>query len=189
MSPPALGSTLLSDRVQVVSLVGAESTGKSTLATALGESLPAVVVDETLRRFVVDRGRVPTAAEQLSVIRTQIAREAEAQRKAEAVGCRWVVSDGGALMTAVYSIMYYQDDSLLEVALAHHRSYALTVLCDSDIAWEPDQGQRDSPQARDEAQQVLIDQVAGQEVQLLLASGSVDDRVATVLAALDVRRR
>ena len=43
--------------------MGAESTGKSTLAAALGVSLPAVVVPESLRRFVDEHGRVPTRTE------------------------------------------------------------------------------------------------------------------------------
>lgn len=172
-----------------MSLVGGESTGKSTLAAALGESLPAVVVDETLRQFVVDRGRVPTADEQHLVMTTQIDREAEAQRVAGAAGRSWVVSDGGALMTAVYSIVYYRDDSLLEAALAHHRNCALTVLCDTDFAWQSDQGQRDGPQARDEAQRVLIGLSAEQGLPFLTASGPVDDRVAQVMATLEVSRR
>lgn len=175
-----------SDGVGVVSLVGGESTGKSTLAAALGAALPALVVDETLRRFVADRGRVPTVDEQRAVMTTQIAREAEARKEAASAGRQWVVSDGGALMTAVYSIVYYQDGSLLDTALAHQRGCALNVLCDTDFEWQRDEGQRDGPQARDEAQQVLLGLAARRELPLLTAAGSVDDRVALVTAALAV---
>ena len=178
-----------SDGVGVVSLVGGESTGKSTLAAALGAALPAVVVDETLRRFVTDRGRVPTVGEQRAVMTTQIARETAAMEEAALAGRPWVVSDGGALMPAVYSIVYYRDDSLLDTALAHHRGCALTVLCASDFAWQSDEGQRDGPQARDEAQQVLLGLAGRRDLPLLTASGSIDDRVAQVVAALEQRGR
>jgi nicotinamide riboside kinase len=175
--------------VRVLSLVGGESTGKSTLAIRLGEALPAVVVDETLRRFVAERRRVPTADEQSVVMATQIAREADARREAAAAGLGWVISDGGALMTAVYSILYYHDDSLLGPALDHHRGCALTVLCDADFTWHSDEGQRDGPQARDEAQRILIGLLAGGGVEHLTASGSVEQRVTAVLAAPAVRSR
>ncbi len=41
-----------SRRAGLISVVGGESTGKSTLAATLGERLPAVVVEEFLRTWV-----------------------------------------------------------------------------------------------------------------------------------------
>ena len=47
-----------------VAILGAESSGKSTLAAALAERYGTVWVPEYLREFVETQGRVPVAADQ-----------------------------------------------------------------------------------------------------------------------------
>ncbi|MGA1336845.1 MAG: AAA family ATPase, partial [Burkholderiaceae bacterium] len=44
-------------------MIGAESTGKTSLVQALSEQVSAVVVPEHLRQFVEQHGRVPTQSE------------------------------------------------------------------------------------------------------------------------------
>ncbi len=61
-------------------------------------------------------------------------------------------------MTAVYSILYYGDDSLWEPALAHHRTaYVLTVWCDIDMPWLADPGHRDGPDWRRRGHLMIAD--------------------------------
>ena len=139
----------------LISVVGGESTGKSTLAAALGVSLPAVVVGEHLRTWV-DRhgGRVPSAVEQAAVAAAQRESEIAARVTAAGRGLNWVVSDSGPLMTAVYSIQYYGDDSLLPTALDAVADGDLVVWCQDDFPWQPDP-QRDGVAARAESQRIL----------------------------------
>lgn len=164
----------------LITVVGGESTGKSTLAAALGDRLPAVVVGEFLRDWVDRRGRVPGPAEQIEVLTGHRESELTALREADRTGRSWVVSDSGPLMTAVYSVQYYDDASLLPVALEWAQHSTLLVWCQDDFPWSPDP-QRDGPQARATSQQILADTFAGHPaVSVLTVRGSTEERVRAV---------
>ena len=174
----------MNDR-RVISIVGGECTGKSTLAAALGVALPAAVVGEFLRQWVdANDGRVPTASEQSEVMDAHRAAEAAALRHGESP---WVVSDSGPLMTAAYSIQYYDDDSLLPRALEWTANSERVVWCQDDFPWQPDP-QRDGAAARSSTQRILATIFAEHpELPLLEVRGSLDERVVTVLDAVGVR--
>jgi nicotinamide riboside kinase len=164
-----------------VAIIGAECTGKSVLAADLGRALPAAVVREHLRGWVERHGRVPGAQEQCDVLRGQIADE----ERAAATGAAWVVSDAAALMTAVYSLLYYADDSLVSQAVAHHRTaYAATFWCVPDLPWVADAGQRDGPELRDRGHAVVGEVLAATGLPVLPVAGPRPVRLATALAAL-----
>ena len=94
---------------------------------------------------------------------------------------RWVVSDSGPLMTAAYSIQYYDDDSLLPRALEWTALSDMVVWCQDEFPWKPDP-QRDGPQARLTSQQILASIFADHiRLPVLEVRGHVDDRVETVL--------
>lgn len=169
----------------LIAVIGGESTGKTTLVRELARALPAVTVDETLREWVAAQGRVPDSHEQASVMQIHRLRESRAIQQAASSAVKWVVSDGSLLMTAVYSIVYYDDRSLVSDAVTAAASASLLVWCASDPVWQPDPGQRDGVARREQAQDVigeLLDAAPG--VRWVSASGSVDQRLRTVLAAL-----
>jgi nicotinamide riboside kinase len=167
-------------RARTLAIVGAECSGKSSLAAALGEALPAVVVPEYLRSFVDTHGRAPMAHEQRGVMEAQIA----AERAAAASGTSpegWIVSDAGALVTAVYSVLYFDDEALLEAALDHHRTaYLLTVWCDIDLPWVEDGMQRDGEEHRGRGHEILASVLARGTLDVLPVSGPVPQRLAAV---------
>jgi nicotinamide riboside kinase len=165
----------------VVAVIGAECTGKSVLAGDLGRALPGVVVPEHLRGWVERMGRVPRAAEQAGVLAGQLADE----RAAAATGARWVVSDAGALTTAMYSLLYYADDSLIGGAVEHHRAaYAATLWCVPDLPWVPDEGQRDGPELRERGHRVIGEVLAATGLPVVPLAGPRPVRLATALAAI-----
>lgn len=169
---------------ELISVVGGECTGKSSLAAALGIRLPAIVIPEFLRDWVERSGRVPSAAEQKVVMATHRESEIAALKQAEQSGQRWVVSDSGPLMTAVYSIQYYDDDSLLPQALEWTADSAAVVWCQDDFPWQPDP-QRDGTSARSTSQQILAAVFAQHpELPVHAVSGPFDERVQTVQQAL-----
>jgi nicotinamide riboside kinase len=132
----------------VIALLGAESTGKTLLATALTQTLQnagqdAVMVSEYLREFCDTHGRTPTRAEQTHIALEQTQR-IETLAKKHTV----VIADTTALMTAVYSEQVFSDGSLYAMALKAHQRTDLTLLTALDIAWEADGLQRDGPQVR-----------------------------------------
>ncbi len=133
----------------VIAVLGAESTGKTTLASALGQALRSAgkntaVVNEYLREFCDLHGRTPSQSEQ-----TQIA--SEQTRRIDEMAQRFdvVIADTTALMTAVYSDKVFGDTSLYGEALQAQRRVNLTLVTALDIAWEADGLQRDGPQVRE----------------------------------------
>jgi len=134
----------------VVALVGAESTGKTTLSLSLAEQLSAegrrvALVPEYLREFCDRHGRTPRQDEQQPIADEQMRRIAEAAQTHDVV-----VADTTALMIAVYSDTVFGDTSLYAAAsLAHRGACDLTLLTALDLPWRADGLQRDGPQVRE----------------------------------------
>ena len=177
----------------LLSIVGGESTGKSTLAAALAEQLPGLLVPETLRDWVERNGRVPRVDEQ----RAMMLAHAEAEIRALGASAAgettpgggpgvppWVISDSGPLMTAVYSILYFDDDSLVPEAIELSRQARLVVWCAADIPWTADEGQRDGPATRDQAQNILGEVLASSGLPWLQVVGSTPQRLVQVMDRL-----
>jgi nicotinamide riboside kinase len=137
------------DRGFVIALLGAESTGKTTLALALREALAVqrrsvVVVPEYLREFCDRNQRTPRPDEQLSIANEQTRRVEAAARSHELV-----IADTTALMIAVYSDQVFGDTSLYPGAERDHARCDLTLLTALDLAWQSDGLQRDGPHVRE----------------------------------------
>lgn len=175
---------MTSSEADLLCVVGGESTGKSTLVSALARDLPGLELPETLRSWVEQRGRVPTAGEQIEVMSAHAAAEEAARGEAGRLGLRWVVSDGGTLMTAVYSIVYYDDDSLVDEAMTSTAFSRLVVWCAADIPWAADE-MRDGPELRSAAQQVIGEVLESSGVPWLRVTGPVGQRVEQVRERLD----
>src|SRR4051812_2232298 len=97
---------------QVIAVLGAESTGKTTLAMRLADALrtkdrSVAVVAEYLREFCDERGRTPHAHEQQAIADTQSQRIEDASRTHDVT-----IADTTALMIAVYSDHVFGDTSL-----------------------------------------------------------------------------
>ncbi|MEX0580573.1 MAG: ATP-binding protein [Mycobacterium sp.] len=169
----------------LISVVGGESTGKSTLAKALGGGLPAIVVPEYLRAWVEQHpGRVPQPDEQAAIMAAHRASEVSGMLEADRAGLAWLVSDSGPLMTAVYSIQYYDDASLLPEAVESARHSAWVLWCQDDFPWQPDP-QRDGSHARATSQQLLAEVFAAHpELPMLEVSGAFNERVEAAMAAI-----
>lgn len=139
MTPPALR----------IAIVGAESTGKSTLATALAaelgrlSGLRCTAVGEWLRDWCSRAGRTPRPDEQRGIAEHQ-----QALIDTAAATHDVVVMDTTPLMTAVYSAMLFNDHSLDGYAVAQQRRCALTLLTALDLPWVADGLQRDGPHVR-----------------------------------------
>lgn len=171
----------------VVLLLGGECTGKTTLANELSmrvTSRPVVVVPEALRAFVDLHKRTPRRDEQAAIWREQT--ESLEQAIAASTGDAVVIVDPAPLMTAVYSVQYFDDHSLLAPALLATRSCDLVAWCAPDLPWEPDGIVRDGPQARDVTQRLLEQYVASElhDIPVIDVAGTTDERVARVLAHL-----
>ena len=162
-----------------IGLVGGECTGKSSLAQELAGRWGGTVVDEEVRRFVQEHGRPPHRSEQGGILRAQQARE-DATARTHSL----VIADPAAAMTAIYSIVYFDDDSLLPPALDRAADYDLVVWCAPDIPWQADPGMRDGVGMRDRAESAIAEQLAPalheRGVRVVRVTGALADRVDAV---------
>lgn len=168
-----------------IAIVGAESTGKSTLARQLAEALAeatglaCTTVPEWLREWCEREGRTPRADEQAG-----IAAEQHARIEAAAASHEIVVCDTTALMTAVYSRLLFGDRSLEAMAVMHHLRIPLTLLTALDLPWEPDGLQRDGPQVRAPVDALVRELLIGHGLRWSLVSGTGPARLQSALDAV-----
>ena len=135
---------------QRVAVLGAESTGKSWLTQALAGVLRARgqavhTVDEVLRQWCDRAGRTPQRHEQMAIAEQQAQ---AAQPPGQPAPDAWLISDTTPLMTAVYSHLLFDDESLYPMALAHQALYDITLVTGLDLPWVADGLQRDGPHVR-----------------------------------------
>lgn len=168
-----------------IACIGGESTGKTTLATALAASVNGALVPEVLRDFVVQHGRAPTQEEQQHLLREQRAREQ--QCVADHPGAA-IICDPATLMIAIYSELYFDDLSLYPTALEYARDYDALLWCRPDIPWVPEALQHDGPQFRARADGLLQRWVAqhGEQIAVIEVTGTAG-RIADAQAQLKAR--
>jgi nicotinamide riboside kinase len=168
----------------VVALLGAESTGKTTLAHELATRLASrgervARVDEFLREFCVEHGRTPRIDEQNGIALEQTTRIDDAAARSDIV-----VADTSALMIAVYSELVFGDTSLYAAALAAHRRAQLTLLTALDLPWRDDGLQRDGPHVRAPVDALIRASLDGAGIRYVRIEGLGPARVDAALAAI-----
>lgn len=165
-----------------VAILGAESTGKSTLAAALAARYDTAWVPEYLREFVATEQRVPFEGEQLRIAQIQLERE----RQATALARRLLFCDTAPFMTALYSEVYWGRVDVELDALARTHDYALTLVAAPDGPWVPDGLQRDSAAVRQQVHTALIERLERHAIGFTLLTGSLELRL---LQAAQVLKR
>lgn len=165
--------------VRSVALLGGESSGKTTLATALAARLGTVWVAEYGRELWEKRAGKLDFDDLSAIGREQVRRE-DAER-ARANG--WLICDTTPLTTAFYSEeMYGRVDPAL--ALLADRRYDLTLLCLPDIAFVQD-GTRQDEDFRTRGHEWYLRELARRGVDFIEIGGSPDERLAAAAAALE----
>jgi len=169
----------------VVALLGAESTGKTTLAQALVDSLAVddrrvALVPEYLREFCDRHARTPRRDEQRHIANEQTLRIARAAETHDLV-----IADTSGLMIAVYSDTVFGDTSLYASAEAAHRAGCdLTLLTALDLPWQADGLQRDGPHVREPVDARVRAALARADEAYSVVFGSGDARLHAALASV-----
>jgi len=171
-------------RSHVVVLLGAESTGKTCLAqdvcaALVAEGRDAAVVPEYLREFCDAQGRTPLPGEQAGIADVQATRIAAAAER-HAI----VIADTSALMTAVYSDLFFGDTSLYPSALDLHQDSDATLLTGLDLPWQADGIQRSGPQSRLAVDARLRDVLGRLKTPYSVVHGTRHERVVSALAVI-----
>ncbi|MFD0666444.1 AAA family ATPase [Ramlibacter sp. MAHUQ-53] len=167
-----------------IALLGAESTGKSTLARAMAGRLEerghrVAVVDEVLREWCAREGRTPRPEEQMP-----IAQEQERRVEAACAGADIVIADTTALVVAIYSGMLFRDRGIYPYALERQRTFHLTLLTGLDLPWVADGLQRDGPHSREPMDALLREALALAQVDWRVVYGAGEQRTLNALQAL-----
>ncbi|MES2018843.1 MAG: ATP-binding protein [Pseudomonadota bacterium] len=161
------------NQVARVAILGAESSGKSTLAAALAAQYGTLWVPEYLREFVETEGRVPVEEDQCGIARTQMAREDAAAANAS----RFLFCDTTPLMTALYSRWYWGRVDAQLALLERRHDYACTIVTAPDSPWEADGLQRESEQVRQTIHEQVLQMLAERDIAYLLVTGSLQQRL------------
>ncbi len=174
-------------RAFVVAVLGAESTGKTTLAAAIGSAFAgrgvrAAVVAEVLREFCAKNERTPRRDEQAAIAAEQTRRIDAATASAELV-----IADTTALMVAVYSDIVFADTGLYASAEAAQHRCDLTLITALDIPWRADGLQRDGPHVRQPVDALLGKALLRAGIVAESVSGVGTARLASALALIERR--
>lgn len=169
-----------------VCLVGAESTGKTTLATALAAHYQTVWVAEygraySERKLAMDGGYNWSSEEFTHIAQVQCERENEAARKAN----KLLICDTDAFATSIWHRRYLHERSAaVEAIVAEHRRPDLYLLTDVNTPFEQD-GTRDGAAIRHWMHETFIAELTAQQRPFQFLSGSASERLANAMAIID----
>lgn len=171
-----------------VAIVGAESTGTTTLARALAEHYRTTWVPEYGREYCeqlilngesVEDDRWRTE-EFVHIAETQAAREDLAARNCNGI----VFCDTEAIATSIWHERYVGYESFEVNSLAKPHKYALYVLTDQDIPFVQD-GLRDGERIREWMTERFTQKLNDASVPWVRASGSHQKRMHIVTTAIE----
>lgn len=169
----------------IFAIVGAESTGKSTMAQALAARLAEATgwrctwVSEFLREWCEREGRTPAIHEQAAIAAEQARRIDVA-----ATGYDIVVADTTPLMTAVYHRQVFGDRSLDEGSLTWQRRCTLSLLTALDLPWQADGLQRDGAHVREPVDATLREMLLRAGLPFVVVGGEGPARVEAAIDAV-----
>lgn len=165
----------------LVVFLGAESSGKSTLARALAERLGEPYVEEVGRTLWEASGGDLPLAEFETICREHVALEERVIPQAR----RFVFVDTNAITTQQYAFFFFGECPPEVQAYADRcrQRYAHTVVCAPDIPFEADGWRADAEVQRYQDGAIRND-LTIRGIPYTVVGGTVEERVATVLDVL-----
>jgi NadR type nicotinamide-nucleotide adenylyltransferase len=165
-----------------VAILGAESTGKTTLAQNLARHFNTVWVPEFARAYLEPSGGICTLEDMPVIARGQAAAEDQAARDANRV----LICDTELMTTAFWHERYWGwcPDEIARLARERAERYRLFLLCDSAAPWIGD-GLRDSPGHREWFQQRFLQKLQQRRLPYVVLSGSYAERTAAAIRAVE----
>lgn len=174
--------------VKRVAVFGAESTGKSTLAEFLGAHFHAPVVPEYVRGFWDAHDGLIVAEDLDAIARGQVETEDAAALDADEL----VICDTELLTNVLWADLLFPGHCpawVREEAERRSGRYALYLLCDTDIPFEPDP-QRCFPdeQGRAMCRQLWRETLVSRDLPWIEIRGDRTARQAQAVAAIEALR-
>ena len=166
--------------VSRVALVGAESTGKSTLARILARRYKTVYTPEFARLWGDKRANQLQFEDSETIVRAHIAAEEALARQAN----RLLINDTTTISSVMWCHWLYQRCLPWVEELARKRRPHLALLLDTDVPWVPDP-QRTLGERRGEFHAGLRALLDREGIPYELISGSWQDREKRACEAVD----
>jgi NadR type nicotinamide-nucleotide adenylyltransferase len=169
-----------------ICLVGAESTGKTTLAQMLAERYQTIWVPEYGREYserkLAEDDEYNWRSEEFTLIaKTQCERENEAARRAN----KALICDTDAFATSVWHRRYLGERSPeVEAIAAGHRRPDLYLLTNIDTPFVQD-GMRDGEMIREWMHETFVAEMTAQGRPFHLLSGSLQERLRQAIERID----
>ena len=168
-----------------IAILGAESTGKTTLCRDLAEHLGSLWVPEYMRTYLQkkwnDEQLTCTWEDLLPIAQGQIELENTLAKQIASTADKgpYLFCDTSLFELMVYSHWYYGDcpSALTGAALAHH--YDLILLTEVDVPWVADD-LRDSPHQRKEISAFFESQLIHHQKPYRRIGGDREERVRQV---------
>ena len=167
-----------------VCVMGAESTGKTTLARALALHFSGLWVPDCRHLFCDQHGRPPREDELTSVMRAQCEHEERVVAQARQMGCHHVICDTAPLLTAIYSDLFFADTCLYPSAQALYGGYALTLLLPPDAGRGLDTATCDGGQTRALVHQHVKNALRSMHYPCIEVSGVGESRLQAAISAV-----
>lgn len=170
----------------MIVFVGAESTGKSTLAQHLAQRLGAGFVPE-IGRFIWEekQGRL-TADDYVEIAERH--RDAEDTARGQAAG-PWIFVDTNALTTLLLGLCFGQVSEPVPPALLRYADdcrsrYLHHFVCADDIPYEEEPGVRENAAWRTRIQRLVLEDLARRGIAYTVLTGTLEQRAAKVMEVL-----
>ncbi len=168
-----------------ICVVGAESTGTTTMAQALAEHYQTVWVPEFGREYAEEKMSRPDPGEWVTEEFVHIAsRQNELEDAALREANKLLICDTNAFATCLWHYRYLGFRAPEVEAVAAPRPYDLYLLTNADIPFVQD-GTRDGEHIRHEMHRWFVDALEAQTVPWLLLSGSHEERLTTATSMID----
>lgn len=159
-----------------IALVGPESTGKTTLASALATHFNTTWVREYLRDFseekLLNENKAIEATDNLKIVEEQLKLEALAEKYAH----RFLFCDTNFIQTKIYSELYFgKSDAFFEYYVKKLK-YDLYILTQIDVPWEEDE-LRDAPYERERHYNYFKNRLLEANLPFIEISGNLEERM------------
>ncbi|MDV7137761.1 AAA family ATPase [Maribacter sp. TH_r10] len=185
---PFIHSIVYKDLITNVVLLGAPSTGKSTLSEVLAQHYDTQFMPEYGREYWEKHqvNRRLTMLQLQEIAMGHLAREDEYIQKSN----RYLFTDTNALTTRLFSLYYHghATDILNSLANKCHERYDVIFVCDTDIPYD-DTWDRSGDANRMEFQKKIFADLKARGLSYTLISGSMQERVKQVESVLNDFRK
>ncbi|AWW30954.1 ATPase [Echinicola strongylocentroti] len=170
------------DQLKKIVIIGPESTGKSTLTSALAAHFKEPWIEEFAREYIEQLDREYRYEDLLEIAKGQLHLEESKAKEAE----KFLFCDTDLHVIQVWSEYKYHKTSSWITEQIAHREYDLYLLTDIDIPWEDDpQREHPDPEMRQFFYDWYEQLTRSIGVPVVKISGDLNTRITTAVQAIN----